>query len=34
MIYINKVESRIMFRIKIGYYLEILTSETMKLPSN
>ena len=31
MIFINKIENRIMFKIKIGYYLELLTSETMKL---
>ena len=30
-IYLNKVESRIAFRIKTGYYLEILTPKTMKL---
>ena len=30
-IYINKIENRITFKIKTGYYLEILTSETMKL---
>ena len=27
----NKVENRIMFEIKAGYYLEHLTHETMKL---
>ena len=31
MIYINKIENRITFKIKIGYYLEILMPETMKL---
>ena len=31
MIYINKIENRIAFKIKIGYYLELLTPETMKL---
>ena len=31
MIYVNKIENRIMFKIKTGYYLELLTSETMKL---
>ena len=31
MIYINKIEKRIMFKIKTGYYLELLTSETMNL---
>ena len=30
-IYINKIENRITFKIKIGYYLELLTPETMKL---
>ena len=30
-IYMNKVENRIMFEIKAGYYLEHLTHETMKL---
>ena len=30
-IYINKIENRITFKIKTGYYLEILTAETMKL---
>ena len=31
MIYINKTENRIMFKIKAGYYLEISTPETTKL---
>ena len=31
MIYINKIENRITFKIKTRYYLELLTSETMKL---
>ena len=31
-IYVNKIENRITFRIKIWYYLEHLMSETMKLP--
>ena len=31
MIYINKIENRITFKIKKGYYLEILMPETMKL---
>ena len=31
MIYINKIENRITFRIETGYYLELLMSETMKL---
>ena len=30
-IYVNKVENRITFKIKNGYSLEFLTSETMKL---
>ena len=30
-IYVNKVENRIIFKIKNGYYLELLTPETMKL---
>ena len=29
-IYVNKVENRITFRIKTGYYLELLTFETKK----
>ena len=31
MIYVNKIENRIAFKIKSGYYLELLTPETMKL---
>ena len=31
MIYINKIENRITFKIKPGYYLKLLTPETMKL---
>ena len=31
MICVEKIENRIMFKIKIGYYLELLTPETMKL---
>ena len=31
MIYVNKIENRISFKIKTGYYLELSTSETMKL---
>ena len=31
MININKIENRITFKIKTGYYLEILMLETMKL---
>ena len=30
-IYINKTENRITFKIKSGYFLELLTPETMKL---
>ena len=30
-IYVNKIENRIIFKIKAGYYLELLTPETMKL---
>ena len=29
--YINRLENRITFKIKNGYYLELLTPETMKL---
>ena len=29
--YINKIENRITFKIKTGYYLELLTPEIMKL---
>ena len=31
MIYVNEIENRITFKIKTGYYLELLTPETMKL---
>ena len=31
MIYVNKIENRITFKIKTGYYLEVLMPETMKL---
>ena len=31
MIYINKIENRITFKTKAGYYLELLIPETMKL---
>ena len=27
----HKIENRIMFKIKTGYYIELLTPETMKL---
>ena len=30
-IYINKIENRIKLKIKGGYYLELLTPETMKI---
>ena len=30
-IYVNKIENRITFKIKSGYYHELLTAETMKL---
>ena len=30
-VYVNKIENRITFEIKNGYYLELLTPETMKL---
>ena len=30
-IYVNKIENKVKFKIKTGYYLEILTPETMKL---
>ena len=34
MIYVNKTENRIAFGIRAEYYLELLTSETMKLPGS
>ena len=33
-IYVNKIENRITFKSKTGYYLELLTPETMKLFRN
>ena len=30
-VYLNKIENRITFTIKTGYYLELLAPETMKL---
>ena len=33
-IYINKIENRVTFKIKTGYYLELLTSEATKLLRN
>ena len=34
MIYVNKIENRINFKVKTGYYLELLTPKTMKLPGS
>ena len=34
MIHVNKIEKRITFEIKTGYYLELLMPETMKLPGS
>ena len=31
MIYVNKIENRITFKVKIGYYLELSTPKTLKL---
>ena len=31
-IYIHKLENRVTFKIKTGYYFELLTPETVKLP--
>ena len=31
MVCINEIENRIIFKIKTGYYFELLTPETMKL---
>ena len=31
MIYVNKTENRITFKIKTGYYLQLLMPKTMKL---
>ena len=31
MMYVNKIANRITFKIKTGYYLELLTPQTMKL---
>ena len=33
-VYVNKIENTITFRIKTGYYLKILTPETMELLRN
>ena len=32
--YVNKIENRITFKVKTGYYLELLTLEIMKLDEN
>ena len=32
--YVNRIENRITFKIKNGYYLELLTPETMKFPGS
>ena len=29
--YVNKIENRILFKIKTGYYVEVLTPKTTKL---
>ena len=34
MIYINKIDNRIMFKISKGYYLKLLTPGAMKLLGN
>ena len=33
-IYVHKIENKITFKIKTGYYLKLLTYETMKLPGS
>ena len=33
-IYANKIENRTTFKIKTGYYLELLLPKTMKLPGS
>ena len=33
-IYVNKIESRIIFKIKTKYYLKLWTPKTMKLPGS
>ena len=33
-IYVNKIESKILFKNKTGYHLELLTLETMKFLGN
>ena len=32
--YLNTVQNRITFKIESGFYLELLTSETVKLPGS
>ena len=34
MIYVNKIENRITFKVKTLYYLKLLTPETMNLLGN
>ena len=34
MIYVNKTENKITFKIKTGHYFELLTPETMKFLGN
>ena len=34
MIYVNKIENKITFKIKTGYYLEVLMPKTMKVLGN
>ena len=34
MIYVKKIDIRITFKIKTKYYLELVTTETMKLLDN
>ena len=31
MTYVNKIENRILLEIKTGYYIELLTTETIQL---
>ena len=33
-VYVNKIENRVIFKIKNGYSLELLTPETLKLPGS
>ena len=32
--YVNEIENKIAWKIKTGYYLELLTPETMKFPGS